>query len=380
MKKDSHWHEEKEGSLLAPLEKWGRKLFAAIIALLLEREKVPCATLHLSSFKSILLIKEPYRMGDLFQITPALKALKIQFPQIKIGLVVQDRNGDVFKNNPHVDDLFLYKKREINWAPWKIFKFLSHIRSKKYEIAVTLETERTHLTNDLIALFSGVPFRVRYEGSCLGDSLSNAFYTVLVPFNSKEPHEVDKNSGVLKSLGLRFKDKNLEFICSPAEIERGKGVLKNLYGNEGIPSKIVLIHPGSYKIENRWSLKNYMEVAHALTKNGVNVLFALGPSELEWRNQITSQNFPVIVGESLGVMGAIMQSSRLVFCNDTGILHLASACDVPTVALFGKTDLKRWKPPQKTTRAIQTKDKEISSISADHALREISQIDLFHLR
>jgi ADP-heptose:LPS heptosyltransferase len=38
----------------------------------------------------------------------------------------------------------------------------------------------------------------------------------------------------------------------------------------------------------------------------------------------------------------------LVVGNDTGTLHLAAACGVPTVTLFGPTDPRKWNPVTST--------------------------------
>ncbi len=378
MKKDSNWHQTDAHPMVARLEKWGRKLFYNIVSFgdtILNSSELSMVSPSpsLTSIQKLLLIKEPYRMGDLFQITPILRALKTEFPHLKIGLVIQDRNVSVFKNNPYVDDLFLYKKREINHAPWKIFNFLSQIRSKHYEMAVTLETERVHLTNDLIALLSKAPIRIRYDGLYLGDSVSNAFYNLLIPFDQSLIHEVDKNYSVLKSLGLKLKDRSLQFTCSLLELEKAENTIKRIREKEGTPpnSKRVLIHPGSYKLENRWPLKNYIEVGNTLRKKGILVLFSLGPSEQEWKEEIDPYGFSILTNLNLGETGAVMKSCDLVLSNDTGMMHLASACGIKTIALFGKTDPNRWKPPGENTIALQSEDKNISSIKLEKVIEPI---------
>ena len=47
---------------------------------------------------------------------------------------------------------------------------------------------------------------------------------------------------------------------------------------------------------------------------------------------------------SLGRLAALLQQAELYIGNDSGITHLAAACGVKTIALFGPTDPRIWAP------------------------------------
>jgi ADP-heptose:LPS heptosyltransferase len=47
----------------------------------------------------------------------------------------------------------------------------------------------------------------------------------------------------------------------------------------------------------------------------------------------------------VGVGAALLQLADRFLCNDTGVMHMAGALRVPTVALFGPTDPALWTPP-----------------------------------
>ena len=47
----------------------------------------------------------------------------------------------------------------------------------------------------------------------------------------------------------------------------------------------------------------------------------------------------------VGVGAALLQRADRFVCNDTGVMHMAGALRVPTVALFGPTDPSLWQPP-----------------------------------
>jgi len=51
--------------------------------------------------------------------------------------------------------------------------------------------------------------------------------------------------------------------------------------------------------------------------------------------------------------GSFLKQMNLVIGNDTGPMHMAAACDVPVLALFGPTDPRRTGPYGLRNRVLQ---------------------------
>ena len=366
-RRDANWREEVRRPISGEIERAGREALYRLARWLIPRRDP--AGFSFDGLRKILVIKEPYRMGDLMQITPTLRALRRRFPSARIGLLIQDRNLPVFRHNPDIDRIFAYRKKDFNARPWEIVSFLREIRREKYDLAAVLETQRVHMTNDLLALFSGARFRLRYDGSALGNARSNVFYSLLSPYRPGA-HEVDQNCKVFEPYGLRLERRELVLKFTDQELAAARKALDLAVGPGEPP---VLIHPGAYKINNRWPLERYLEIGRRMKGRGIRMVFALGPSEREWEGTIRKEGLPVLAGLSLPDMIAALSLFRLVLCNDTGILHLSAAVGTRTVTLFGDTYPERWTPPGGLVTVLQAADKSLASISVEEVWSALSR-------
>ncbi|MCB1088242.1 MAG: hypothetical protein KDM63_14425, partial [Verrucomicrobiae bacterium] len=64
----------------------------------------------------------------------------------------------------------------------------------------------------------------------------------------------------------------------------------------------------------------------------------------------------------LPVLGSLLQRCRLYLGHDSGISHLAAACGVPSVLLFGKTDPAIWAPQNPKVSVIRAPEGDLSQI------------------
>lgn len=116
----------------------------------------------------------------------------------------------------------------------------------------------------------------------------------------------------------------------------------------GSPADCVFIHPGSGGREKCWPLVNFLTLARSLTKHGAKVCFLLGPTELEWWNQVDlrtlQSEFSAFCQPAPDVLASILTAGRLLIANDSGPTHLAALLGTPTIAIFGPTSATIWQP------------------------------------
>lgn len=93
-----------------------------------------------------------------------------------------------------------------------------------------------------------------------------------------------------------------------------------------------------------WPVEFYLELGLELRKLGLEVHVSIGPDEAMGPaiRMAESGQFVVSPPMNLRVLAAYFLGSRLVIANDCGPMHIACACGVPTVGIFGPTNSKCW--------------------------------------
>jgi ADP-heptose:LPS heptosyltransferase len=73
----------------------------------------------------------------------------------------------------------------------------------------------------------------------------------------------------------------------------------------------------------------------------------------------------IIPPVTVGVCAALLATADRFLCNDTGLMHVAGAVSVPTLALFGPTNPDLWKPRTPDCVHLQADSKRLADIDAD---------------
>jgi hypothetical protein len=95
-----------------------------------------------------------------------------------------------------------------------------------------------------------------------------------------------------------------------------------------------VIHPFSGSPRKNWPLERFRAVAGRLARR-MPVYWSAGPEE----ELAEAVRFPDLRG-----LARWLAAAAVYIGNDSGISHLAAACGVPVIALFGPTDARVWAP------------------------------------
>ncbi len=122
-------------------------------------------------------------------------------------------------------------------------------------------------------------------------------------------------------------------------------------------AETVVVHPGSGGKDKCCPLPVLEAVVRRLRAAGREVTWMLGPVEEEQRGPAFAKRLeetaPVTSEESLSRAAELVRSAGIFIGNDAGMTHLAAACGVPAIALFGPTDPRVWRPRGPDVRVLR---------------------------
>jgi ADP-heptose:LPS heptosyltransferase len=139
-----------------------------------------------------------------------------------------------------------------------------------------------------------------------------------------------------------------------SDVIKGAELLKEAGLNP--EKKPVIIHPGSGASNKCWHFENFLAVARELISEGNEVLFLLGPAELE---KFSVNNIDKItnVAKCLKELSftdvlRLLSRAEVFIGNDSGITHLAAMLGIRTIAVFGPTNPDVYKPIGSNVRVL----------------------------
>ncbi|HAL72937.1 MAG TPA: hypothetical protein DCP71_14310 [Verrucomicrobiales bacterium] len=126
---------------------------------------------------------------------------------------------------------------------------------------------------------------------------------------------------------------------------------------EAAPKPIrIALHLGSGSTQKNWALENWQAVTATLQEQRPELELVLITGEAELERGVSVSGFKAT--EHWHALPLPELAERLATCDfflghDSGISHLASACGVPCLLLFGPTNPDIWAPPQQGVSVIR---------------------------
>jgi heptosyltransferase III len=126
----------------------------------------------------------------------------------------------------------------------------------------------------------------------------------------------------------------------------------------------LVFHPwpgGTAANLKQWPIGRWLKLAEHFAAQGYNIVLTGTASQGLANNDVMSAINPLWrravhnqAGLSLAATSAVILGASLLVSVDTGIMHLAAALNVPTVALMGPASRKRWGPIGGSSRVLQS--------------------------
>lgn len=124
-----------------------------------------------------------------------------------------------------------------------------------------------------------------------------------------------------------------------------------------VVSAATVVHPGAAAGARRWPADRFAEVARRLSADGHEVVVTGTVDEQRLAADVcTGAGLPAtanLAGRTDALqLAALVSAARLVVSGDTGVAHLATAYECPSVVLFGPTSPALWGPPPRAWHRV----------------------------
>ncbi len=265
--------------------------------------------MHLYGNEKILVLRLS-SLGDILLTTPLIKLIKLKYPGTEIDFLLKSAYSKAIENNPYIKDVLYYESDNL----------IEILKSKDYRYVIDLQNNlrSRKLTGQLsseIMRFKKPWFR-KFTLVQTGINLYEEIIPVPLMY--------------CRTAGIEPEDLPAPEIFIPANIN--VSVEKD--------SGTILLCPGSRHFTKMWPKEYFIELGNMLIKAGYKVGVTGGSGDAEICDEITgkiNEAVNLCKGDNLYKIAYDMKNSSAVVCNDSGLMHLASASEVPFVAIFGST-------------------------------------------
>jgi ADP-heptose:LPS heptosyltransferase len=269
-------------------------------------------------------------MGDCLLLTGPVRALKEEFPGLRISVLVEKRFAACFSGNPDFHEVLIAKGK---------YRTAVRLFFRRFHVIVNLHGGPTSLTYSLLAHGKRVGVE-HYRLSFL--------YHGLLPPPDSSAHTVETTMAGFRWLGVKQE-------TAPAlRFEKHEGeagqIEKTLRGRP-----YAVIHPGSVMATKRWDPGRFAAVARTLMTRGLTIVVTAGPGEESFASEVARQidGSVILLSLSIPQLGELIRSAKLYVGNDSGPMHLAAAVGTPVVVPWGSSDSRRWRPWAVDHRVVQ---------------------------
>ena len=291
--------------------------------------------------KNILVIMLRY-IGDVLLATPVIRALRDAFPASSLTMVVNQGTEEVLKGNPDVNEVLVVERGGLSDQ----VRFLRALRARGFDAVIDLtDGDRSAV----LTRATGAPIRVGFNDEHYWRGL---MYTSVARGDFEHMHRIDRNLEAVRAVGVQPKKTSLVLNLSQEDEAEAMRVLQTMgLGGAGAPQaqRMVMFQPGARYWFKAWPAERFAELADRLTEHlGCTVLIGgtVGERELAQEIKRRARSSPAVLAGQTALMpyAAILQKCALLIGNDNGPMHMASALNVPMVALFGPSNPAMWGP------------------------------------
>ena len=283
--------------------------------------------------------------------TPAVRAIRKRFPNAHVSLLAKPWVVPVFENSEHIDQLLLYDDKGRHKGILGKFRLARDLKKYHFDAAILLQNA---FEAALITFLADIPIRIGYDTDVRQLFLTHA---VSCTNEIKKKHQTGNYLNIIHQ--KKIKEDNRELYLRLNQRDRFQSEKILLDQQLSLDDKIVGINPGAtYGPAKQWPFDRYARLADKIqTFTKAHIIIFGGPNDRNLGKKISQkmQYRPIDLSgkTSLGEAMALIERCDLFITNDSGLMHVAAALDVPLIAVFGSTNSITTGPLSQNSRIVQ---------------------------
>jgi len=290
-----------------------------------------------------ILVRSQNWIGDVVVATASLRCVRRSFPGASISVLAKPWVIPILVHNPHIDEIIEYDGKGIHVGMGGTLRLSRYLRARRFNGAILLQRA---FEAALIAFLARIPQRMGYTTDARGLLLTHRARAVKEEFNIPR---LEHDLKLLEGFGLKVDEKEL---LLPIGTEQKGGAEQRLraLGIE-MDEPLVGFSPGAVgSVLKRWYPERFAELGARIRGACPGRVLLFGsPDEKELGDEICRMAAdPGLVNlaghTTLDEAIALIGLCGMFVTNDSGLMHVAAALDVPLVCIFGPTDPTRTAP------------------------------------
>lgn len=286
--------------------------------------------------KRILVIKIG-AVGDVILVIPSLRAIRNNFPDAYISVIVGSNSRHVLKKCPYIDDVIFYDRKDHEKGIKGLLKMGAIVRRKAFEVSLDFQNNRA---SHIIAWLGGIPRRFGYGNKKFGFLINNRLKYLKIGVGP-----VEEQFRILKRAGINTigASKRLETWPSKEDFSYVDSFLKN----EWVRTNQVLvgINIGSSWKTKRWPLKCFSRLSDMLAAKDIRVIITGSEEEQRLADDFVKMTRSKVINvagkTTVTELAALIKRCKVFVTGDSAPMHIASSMGTNFIALFGPTDPRR---------------------------------------
>ena len=288
---------------------------------------------HLKKIRKILIIRMS-SIGDIILTSPFIRQLRENFPTAQIDFLIRSEYADLVKYNPYISHILQY---DIQTGYQGLRELKNFLKKQGYNVVVDLHR---NFRSFYLCRFSPKPILLKINKNRIIRFLRVKFNINLYKrFHDYNISVAEKYLNAGSDLLTIKNDLKLELYLPQKIADKGKQLWRKLEG-EGFQ---LVMAPGARHFTKRWPPELYSELIVKLNQTfGWRTLMVGSDEEAPLMQEIRKKTGEGVSEISAGYFSlletaAIIKSVPLFISNDSGLMHIAAAFEIPQIAIFGST-------------------------------------------